>query len=148
VPAGLKGEHMKISFFVPGLAKTSGSKSGFMNRKTGKIIFAPANPKQKEWQGAVKWYADKAANRMIPTTEAVVLECTFYRKRPDSHYRMANGQLTNQIKPRYLKAMPTSKPDSLKLCRAVEDAMSGIIYTDDSHVCDHGSSPRMWGKDS
>ena len=46
-----------INFFVPGLAKTSGSKRSFYNKKTGKVILAPDNPKQKDWQASVGWYA-------------------------------------------------------------------------------------------
>ncbi|HUX65560.1 MAG TPA: RusA family crossover junction endodeoxyribonuclease [archaeon] len=133
---------MRLEFFVPGDAKTSGSKRGFVNKKSGKVIFAPANPKQKDWQAAVKWFATQAANHMVPLTEPAILTCCFYRKRPDGHYRTVGGQRSDIIKPLLGLAMPGAKPDSLKLCRAVEDAMSGIIYHDDALICDHHISKR------
>lgn len=133
---------MRIEFFVPGDAKSSGSKRGFFNKKTSKIIFAPDNPKQKDWQAAVKWFAMQAANRMVPLSEPVVLMCCFYRKRPDGHYRTVGGRVSQILKPQFLDAKPDTKPDSLKLCRAVEDAISGTIYRDDSLVCDHNIKKR------
>lgn len=128
---------MKIEFFVSGDAKTAGSKKGFYNKKTGKMIIAPDNPKQKDWMAAVKFFALQAANRMIPINEPVILQCTFYRKRPDNHFRTIGGQVSRILKPGAIDRKPGTRPDSLKLCRAVEDAMSGVIYTDDSRVCDH-----------
>jgi len=128
---------MKIDFFVPGAAKSSGSKRGFFNKKTNRVIFAPDNPKQKDWQAAVKWFAMQAANRMVPLSEPVIMTCCFYRERPDGHYRTVGGRASQILKPQFLDAKPTAKPDTLKLCRAVEDAMSGVIYRDDSLICDH-----------
>ncbi len=133
---------MRLEFFVPGDAKTSGSKRGFFNKKTGKTIFAPANPKQKDWQGAVKWFALQAANRMVPLDGPVILTCCFYRARPKGHYRTIAGRTSRLLKRGYENLRPDSKPDGLKLCRAVEDAMSKIIYTDDARVCEHHISKR------
>jgi Holliday junction resolvase RusA-like endonuclease len=133
---------MKIQFFVPGDAKTSGSKRAFTNKKTGKLIVAPDNPKQKDWQAAVKWYAHKAANRMIPLKNACVLTCVFYRNRPKGHFRTVGGSTSYLVKRRFQNVKPGTKPDGLKLCRAVEDAMSGVIYADDALICDHHVSKR------
>jgi len=133
---------MRISFFVPGDAKSSGSKRGFFNKKTNRVNFAPDNPKQKDWQAAVKWFAVQAANRMVPLTEPAILSCRFYRERPAGHYRTVGGRRSRLVHPRYEQAKPGTKPDELKLCRAVEDAMSKVIYADDALLCDHHISKR------
>jgi hypothetical protein len=44
------------------------------------------------------------------------------------------GRNANVLKDWAKDAKPTAKPDLLKLGRAVEDAMSGIIYRDDSQI--------------
>lgn len=55
----------------------------------------------------------------------------FFRKRPDSHFRKGkfSGLLRDDA-----PARPTGKPDVLKLSRAVEDALTGAVYKDDSQI--------------
>lgn len=136
---------MRLEFFVPGDAKSSGSKTPFAytdkNTAQQKIAVAPANKKQKSWQAKVSWYAIQV-KPPTPLDEPVILRCVFYRERPGYHYVTQLGRPTRVVKPRFEQAKPTSKPDSLKLARAVEDAMSGVIYRDDSLVCDHYISKR------
>lgn len=64
----------------------------------------------------------------------VHLEVTFRMKRPTGHY--GTGRHAGQLKanaPKY----PTTKPDSSKLLRAIEDTLKGIVYGDDSNIVDH-----------
>lgn len=124
-----------IKFFVPGLAKTSGSKRAFKNPKTDKIIVTAANPKQKKWQDACKWMAMQLCGRMIPWDGPLILSMVFIRQRPRNHF--GTGRNEGVMKDWAGSLMPTSKPDSLKLGRAVEDALKGIIYNDDSQICRH-----------
>ncbi len=56
----------QINFFVPGLAKTSGSKRAFYNKKLGRSMIVPANPKQKDWQASVGWYARQEFQGQAP----------------------------------------------------------------------------------
>lgn len=123
-----------IEFFVPGIAKTAGSKRAFVNKKTGKMIVTHDNPKTKIWMDSVKWFASKVADRMCLVNEAVSLCLIFYRDRPKGHY--GSGRNANSLKSSAPKN-PITKPDSLKLGRAVEDALTGIILKDDSIVCHH-----------
>ena len=58
----------------------------------------------------------------------VRLELLFFVARPKSHYN-AKGQLLKSA-PEY----PTKKPDLLKLARAVEDALTGIVYAGDEQI--------------
>lgn len=126
---------MEYEFFVPGEAKTAGSKKAFMNPKTHKIIVTHDNPKTKTWMDSVKWFAMKNFGRPCLLLGPIELIFVFYRDRPQGHF--GSGKNAGVLKSSFVNAMPVSKPDSLKLGRAVEDALTGIIYKDDSQVCHH-----------
>jgi len=66
-------------------------------------------------------------------TGPVRLDMEFLLRRPKSHYR--SGKHAAELKP----DAPTwhfSKPDRDKLERAIMDALTGILFTDDAQVCD------------
>ena len=125
---------MNIEFFVPGEAKTAGSKRAFKHKTTGKVIVTHDNPKTKTWMDSVKWFAMKQLGSMCLITGPVSLSLVFYRERPKGHF--GTGGNTGTVK-ESAPELPGTKPDSLKLGRAVEDALTGIIYKDDSQVCHH-----------
>lgn len=127
--------HDCIKFFVPGLAKTSGSKRGFVNPKTHKPIVTAASPHQKTWQQSCKWVAMQLCGRMIPWEGPLILSMVFIRQRPGGHF--GTGRNAGILKDWAVKELPTTRPDTLKLGRAVEDAIKGIVYCDDSQVCRH-----------
>ncbi len=118
-----------ITLFVHGKPRTAGSKSGFYNKKTKKIIMAPAGKYQKPWMEAVKWAAITAgySGRML-LGGPIHLDLCFVFNRPKSHYKK-NGDLTKSA----IK-QPTVRPDLDKLNRAVSDALTGLIWRDDSQV--------------
>lgn len=92
-----------------------------------------ANSKLRPWRDCVAAEAGKVASGEL-LTGPILLELTFVRPRPKSHY--GTGKNEGKLKdsaPQY----PTTKPDSLKLGRAVEDALTGILWRDDSQVCWH-----------
>ncbi len=62
---------------------------------------------------------------------ALSASMTFYRPRPKAHY--GTGKNADKLKPS-APPYPTPKPDVLKLARAVEDALTGIVYRDDSQL--------------
>jgi Holliday junction resolvase RusA-like endonuclease len=55
---------------------------------------------------------------------------TFVMPRPNNHFNY--GEELKMGMPFY----HTVKPDRIKLARAVEDALTGIIWVDDSQCCD------------
>ena len=121
-----------VGFTVAGKPQTAGSKRAFANKKTGKIIVTDDNPKGRPWRADVQ----AAARRAIELTELLqcplVLEVVFYFVRPKSHY--GTGKNANILK----ASAPTShktKPDTTKLLRAIEDALTGVLWRDDSQVC-------------
>lgn len=129
--AGRHGRKMKIKFFVPGQARPAGSKSAFNNPKTGQLIVTHANAKTKDWMDSVKWHAMNHVGRMCLLTDAICLKLTFLRQR-------ANGDYGTGRNAGCLKASAplhnTKVPDLTKLTRCVEDALTGIIWKDDSQV--------------
>ena len=124
----------KIEFWVPGIPASAGSKTGFTykDKKTGKtrVAMAPASKKQKPWMADVKYIAsEKYYGELIQGP--VDLRIIFYFPRPKSHF--GTGRNSGKLKswaPIYVK----KKPDLTKLTRAVEDALTGVIWKDDSQV--------------
>lgn len=121
-----------IKFFVPGTARTAGSKSAFRG-KDGKINLTHAGKHSKDWMNSVKWFALKEYGpRTVLLTCPVSLKLTFYRSRPKGHY--GTGRNAGVLKDSKKQEQPVSKPDLTKLTRAVEDALTGVIWKDDSQV--------------
>ena len=120
-----------IRFFVPGIARTAGSKSAFKD-KWGKTHLTHAGKYTKGWMDRVSWFALKEyGERRVILTCPIALKLTFFRKRPDGDYR--TGRYAGILKPSASK-YPTPKPDLTKLTRAAEDAITGIVWKDDSQV--------------
>lgn len=75
-------------------------------------------------------------------TGPVALDVTFYRPRPKSHFGAGrNAGKRKETAPPY----PLPKPDSLKLRRAVEDSLAGVVYRDDAQIVD-GSDHKRYGE--
>ena len=120
----------ELSFTVLGKARTSGSKRSFRHKHTGKQVVVPDDPDQVNWQNRV---ADKArevySGELL--TGPLVLELSFYKPRNKGHHGTGrNAGVVKGSAPAY----PDTKPDLLKLARAVEDSMKGIVYRDDGQI--------------
>lgn len=70
------------------------------------------------------------------------LRIVFLRPRPKTHY--GTGCNAGKLKAS-APEWPTTRPDTLKLARAVEDALTGVIWQDDSQVVTHDMAKR-WGE--
>jgi Holliday junction resolvase RusA-like endonuclease len=116
-----------ICFTVYGTAIPQGSMRAFFNPKTQRMQKWDSNKNLKPWRQQLTLCAIealKANGGEIITKPAAVRICVcFYLAKPPSVSKS--------------RALPTVKPDSLKLCRSLEDSLSGIIYEDDSQVTDH-----------
>ena len=131
---------MKITFFVPGIPKTAGSKRGipiYRGKKghkqfTSKVVVVEDCKKSADWRGDVIKFATEAIKGIgAPITGPVSLEVCFCFTRPKSHY--GTGRNKKTIKPS-APTCHTKKPDITKLLRAVEDALTGIVCGDDSQI--------------
>lgn len=118
-----------VSFTVHGVAAPAGSKRGFYNAKAKRVIVTDDSARSRPWKAQV---ADAAAQAMTGrepfSVEPLLLELTFWMPRPKGHLG-AKGN----VRPSAPSA-PTVKPDLLKLARAVEDALTGVVYRDDAQI--------------
>lgn len=120
-----------ISFTVYGTPAPAGSKRGFYNAKAKRVIVTDDSKRSRPWKALVSDAAIEAMGEDSPLEDPLLLSLTFVVTRPKGHYRTGKnaGQLRDAA-PEY----PTVKPDLLKLARAVEDALTGIVYRDDSQI--------------
>ena len=123
-----------ISFFVPGIAKPAGSKRGFpiKDKRTGKtrVVITDDCKTSGDWKADVKAFAAQAYQGEL-LTGPIHLSLGFRIGRPKSHFR--TGKRSHELRddaPLWV----TKKPDVLKLARAVEDAMTGVVWVDDAQI--------------
>lgn len=122
-----------ISFVVRGRPATQGSKiSHPLRTKHGHMIHVTRDTCKRlpKWRRRVASAARNAYSGE-PMDGAFTLAITFYLRRPKSHY--GTGQNERALKPQ-APPKPITRPDTLKMARAVEDSLSGVIYNDDSQV--------------
>ncbi|MGH9932948.1 MAG: RusA family crossover junction endodeoxyribonuclease [Pyrinomonadaceae bacterium] len=129
----------RINFTVLGDAKPAGSKRAFaLKRRDGSPVLRPngtqvvtvvdANPNSKPWKQEVARAAREAYCGDL-LDGPLRLHLKFFRPRPKGHFTT-----TGLSKAGRESIAPTTKPDVLKLARAVEDSLTGVIWRDDSQV--------------
>jgi len=116
-----------IRLTVFGTAKPQGSKSGFVNRATGRAVIREgsspsAHVAWKAWRDAVataarEWQQNHNAALL---DESIEVEVTFHFAKPKSA-------------PRW-KVWASTSDDADKLVRAVNDSLTGTIFVNDSRV--------------
>lgn len=116
-----------LKFTVYGVAKPAGSKRGFVNRHTGRVQVVDANANSRPWKNEVASAAAAAMNGAELLDGPLMLGLEFYVPRPKGHFGKRG------LRPS-APAIPTVKPDLLKLARGVEDALTGIVYRDDAQI--------------
>lgn len=121
----------KIAFDVHGKPQPAGSKRVVTNQKTGRAFVIDANSNSRDWKNQVSDSASLAYKGAL-ITGPISLTVVFSMPRPKSHFT-SKGKPSSQW-----RSSPTVKPDATKLLRGVEDAITGIIWRDDSQiVCQH-----------
>lgn len=137
---GDAGEAQVASFFALGKPQTAGSKTAVPIVKDGervatRVVESGDRAAKATWRGAVQEAALAAVDgdERWPTLDPVEVAFVFYRLRPASHY--GSGRNAHTLKTSAPKH-PTTKPDALKLARAAEDALTGVLWRDDAQVVD------------
>lgn len=128
-----------ISFFVPGVPKPGGSKRAFVNPKTGRAIITDDCKGNRDWRAVVADSARLHTGDGPPLDCPLRLEVVFHLLRPKGHF--GSGKNAGQVRSS-APAFPTVKPDTTKLLRALEDALTGIIWRDDALVVEQEVSKR------
>ena len=124
---------MTITFTVYGTPRPAGSKRGFLNKHSGRICMVDASGENgRMWRqdvarAALEAMREQADGQLLDGPLELVL--ALHMPRPKSHYR-SGGRILKEGAPK----CHTNKPDATKLLRAVEDAMTGIVWHDDSQV--------------
>jgi Holliday junction resolvase RusA-like endonuclease len=119
-----------LKFFVPGIPAPGGSKRAFYIKELKRAIVAPASKKTKPWMQAVAGCVRAEYDGEV-LQGPLSVEFQFRFLRPKSHYR--TGQYAGYVKnsaPLY----PTGRPDRTKVMRSTEDALTGILWKDDSQI--------------
>ena len=124
-------EESKITFFVPGHAITKGSGHA-MTSASGKTFVAQNNAKRlRPWQARIAQCAtDAGAEKIFTERDAVQLDIDYLLKRPPSHLKK-DGTLKDSA-PYY---PVVRKADIDKMERSFLDALTMVLYNDDSQVC-------------
>ena len=136
-----------LEITVFGHAEPAGSKTSYvLKRKDGSPITRPdgsvivntadANRKAKGWKQNVAQVvgAEWLAQGKQPLEGPLALSVTVFRPRPKGHF--GTGRNAGKLKDWAVDEFPTTKPDVLKLSRAIEDALTGIVWRDDSQITD------------
>ena len=116
---------------IGGKPATAGSKRAFHSKKTGKTWITDDCTRGKEWRATVRAAAVEQRLTAELYRGPILLLVRFHLARPKSHYR--TGKNAGSLKDS-APAFPTTKPDTTKLLRAIEDALTGIIWEDDAQV--------------
>lgn len=121
----------EVRFMVIGKPQPAGSKTAFVNPKTGRAIITDANKNAKPWKQEIATVARGAMQGQGMFMGPLAMSVVFVLPRPKSHYRTGvNARLLKDAAPEW----PATKPDTLKLTRGLEDAMSGVVYRDDAQI--------------
>ena len=136
----------QVRFIVRAKATPAGSKRAFYvtkkNAAKGRVVLTDQTGKRgKAWRTEVQVEANGAMRGRKPLTGPLSVGLKFVIARPKSHY--VGGKRTNPLK----EGAPLSHmqtPDALKLARAVEDALTGIVYVDDKQIISE-TIRKEWG---
>jgi Holliday junction resolvase RusA-like endonuclease len=140
MPAVLAEYECHVGFFVPGKPATAGSKKGFYHHKLNRVLMVPDNAKARPWSADVKAYAMIALEGRGPVqAEPLFVKTEFVLSRPQGHFGTGrNAHLLKDSAP----VWSMSKPDTTKMLRCLEDALTGIVWHDDNQVAVHVASKR------
>jgi Holliday junction resolvase RusA-like endonuclease len=123
-----------LIFFVPGIAKPAGSKRGIALKKggvfSGRVAVIDDCVKSRDWKSDVTHTA-LHHYKGLPWTGPLHLTLRFFVTRPRHHYGTGKNATVVKVS---APAHPFVKPDTTKLVRGVEDALTGVLWNDDAQV--------------
>jgi Holliday junction resolvase RusA-like endonuclease len=124
----------EVSIDVLGTPAPKGSNRAMV--RGGRAVFVPGGSKTNQdalqsWAGQCRLAClSFVSGQTAPlfTQVAVAVAITFRLKRPGGHWAKAGGLKSSA------PAFPAVKPDLDKLVRSTLDALSGVVFDDDSRV--------------
>jgi Holliday junction resolvase RusA-like endonuclease len=130
-----------IQFTVFGTAKPAGSKRAFRLKNSNRVVLTDANKNSKPWKAEVAQVAGRHVNGAGLLRDPLDVHFVFYVARPKGHFT-SKGELSAKGQ---RESFPAKRPDVLKLARGVEDALTGVLYADDSQIVIERLEKR-WGE--
>jgi Holliday junction resolvase RusA-like endonuclease len=135
-----------VTIRVLGRPAPQGSKRAFVirggPRKGQAAVIESSHDRVKSWRQAVLDEARAVAGRcgMRALDGPLIVSMIFYLPRPKGHYRTGkNAHLLRDSAPAY----PAGKPDTGKLARSTEDALTdAVIWRDDAQIVDSNLAKR------
>lgn len=109
-----------LEFEVYGHPEPQGSTRAFIPKGWNRAIITANSPKLKPWRQEVTGAAINVMAGREPVTSAVEICVDFFFDRPKSVKKSVIHK--------------TTKPDIDKLARAILDALTGVVFKDDSQV--------------
>lgn len=136
----------EITLRVIGTPVAKGSAKAFYIKALNRTMVTQTNAdKQKPWVSSISMDAIKANAGFIPSRGRIFIkEMKFLFPRPKCHF--GSGKNANNLKP-YAPIFHTNKPDIDKLERCVLDALTGIVWVDDSQVCVVSNKSKVWANE-
>jgi len=130
------GEPVAVCFFTPGIPVPGGSKRAFAIKKGGvytgrTVVFDDAGQRNKDWRSAVALSGHEAMAGREPFRGPLRVNFFFTMPRPKAHYR--SGKYAHILKPDH-PTYHTKKPDRTKITRSTEDALTAIVWADDTQI--------------
>lgn len=120
------GATVIFGFVVRGIPVPQGSMRAFLPKGTKRPVVVHGKPKElSSWRHDIQHEAARSAKEvglLSPTSGPVEVYLRFYLRVPKSL-------------PKTKKKRPTKRPDIDKLARSALDALTGVIFEDDSQVC-------------
>lgn len=113
--------HGHLTVFVPGNPRPQGSKVGIV-RSAGGVAMRESAKGLKKWRDDVALLAKAEMRGQAPATGPVWLHLLFELPRPGGKDHLDHDD--PHLRP----------PDLDKLTRAIGDALTGVVYVDDSQV--------------
>lgn len=122
-----------MNFTVDGLPAAQGSKHAYVNKYTGRAALVESSAQVKPWRERIYHAAKEADRADIDSTGPFVVHLVFNFARPSAHYRTGRyaGHLRHDAP---LAPATRASKDIDKLSRAVLDALTGVVWNDDSQV--------------
>lgn len=130
---------MVITFHAAGKPEPAGSKKCFVMKikdrpgtsaRDYRGIITDDNPEGDKWKKIVATQA-RQVHAGPPLEGPLQMDVTFTLQRPQGH--LGTGRNEGTVKdsaPEY----PITRPDTTKLLRCLEDALTGIAYVDDGQI--------------
>ena len=112
--------HVSLEFTVYGQPQPQGSTRAFIPKGWSRPIITAANSKTKPWRQEIAGTVIPLMQSRSLITGPIILKLRFFFERPKSVKQCVQCK--------------TTKPDLDKLIRSVADALTGVVFKDDSQI--------------